>query len=197
MTMCLYHSSRCDIVVTRCGGDLNVMTMCLYHSSRLSWFELGSPLAQLETSFGYFSGHREAIKSVLINNWSWRRWYRGNTMWWGLECYDNAFVSFKYVCIDLGGAVLWFRGPRGRPGGPGGRPGGPRGHVLFVLININGRDKWIKMAQRRKKICAQGGMATTSLHDIMRSRRDWNNIWRHIIMVEATHSIATDHEGIL
>ena len=30
-------------------------------------------------------------------------------MWWGLECYDNAFVSFKYVCIDLGGAVLWFR----------------------------------------------------------------------------------------
>ena len=36
MTMCLYHSSRCDIVVTRCGGDLNVMTMCLYHSSRLS-----------------------------------------------------------------------------------------------------------------------------------------------------------------
>ena len=33
----------------------------------LSWFELGSSLAQLETSFGYFSDHREAISSVLIN----------------------------------------------------------------------------------------------------------------------------------
>ena len=26
MTMCLYHSSRCDIVVTRCGGDWRRVT---------------------------------------------------------------------------------------------------------------------------------------------------------------------------
>ena len=85
-------------------------------------------------------------------------------MWWGLECYDNAFVSFKYVCIDLGGTVLWVRRTRrtirrtkrttrrttrrgqedqeeDQEDDQEDQEDDPRGPVLFVLININGRDK--------------------------------------------------------
>ena len=44
----------------------------------LPWFERANLLAQLETYFVWY--HWQAIRSVLVDNWSWLKWHRDNTM---------------------------------------------------------------------------------------------------------------------
>ena len=111
------HHDWSDIVVTRC--ILEYYKQCVNHCLRLNTFCLGlscaNLLAQPETPF-----HREVIKSVLIDNWSWLQWHQiarcgglsfqlTNLSW---STTDHGYSDIRFhdvvICLDLSCTVLWL-----------------------------------------------------------------------------------------
>ena len=123
------HHDWSDIVVTRCileyykqcvNHCLRLNTFCLDLSVQTSWL---NPRHLLVTSL-----HREVIKSVLIDNWSWLQWHQiarcGGLSWfelysplaqlanlsWSTTDHDYSDIRFHdvVICLDLSCTVLWL-----------------------------------------------------------------------------------------